>query len=329
MGRTARTVAAACLLAVAAAEARAQQAPASQESGQGSQGGGQMAVDLVAAEKALNQTLIAQGFALLPSGGVQIEPAFTYARNEISFPSFLNTGGALGTTTVANAQLRQNNYIGDIAVRAGLPFGTQVEVDVPYRYLDQRTNVTVGLAGQTITGTGSGGGMSDVTATLYKQVLTEGPWRPDVIAAVQYSANTGGVVDGFDLGNGFPLVRGLLTAVKQVDPIALAAGLGFGKGLPAPGISPGNEFDTSFGAYLSASPETTLRLQLNQRFLTDATHDGTTLVGSGLTQATLVAGVAVIVAPHTLLDVSVGVGLTSDTPKYFLRVSLPITFSVL
>lgn len=327
------------MLAVAGGQARAQQAPAAQDGTQaqnsnqssGGQGGGKMAIDLVAAERALNQTLIAQGFALLPAGNMQIEPAFTYSRAELSYPSFLTIPGAGGvsTTTAANAELRQNSYMGDIAVRAGLPWGTQVEVDVPYRQLQQQTNVSVGLAGQAIIDQGSGGGMGDVTATVLKQVLTEAPWRPSLIAGLQYSANTGGMVDGFPLGNGYPILRGLVTAVKSVDPIALTAGFGFGKAFPANGIDWGNEFDTSLGAYLSASPETTMRLQLNQRFVNNATRDGVTVVGSGLTEATLVAGVSVIVAPHTLLDVSVGVGLTSDTPKYFLRVSLPITFSVL
>lgn len=289
---------------------------------------GQMSVDVVAAEQALQQTLYAQGVVLLPAGQMQIEPAFTFARNEIYYPSFV-AGATPGSVSVASNELRQDAYMGDIAVRAGLPWGTELEVDVPYRYLSNQTNVFVGLQGQSITGVGGGGGMSDVTATFSKTLLTEGTWRPNLIAAVQYSANTGGIVNGFYLGNGYPLVRALLTLTKSVDPIVFVASGAFGKGFQADGYNPGNEYDANLGAFLSASPETTLRMQLEQRYINTGTINGTTFVGSGLTQATFIAGASVIVAPHVLLDVSTGIGLTSDTPKFYLRVSLPITFSVL
>jgi hypothetical protein len=289
---------------------------------------GQISVDVVAAERALQQTLISQGLTLLPLGQVQVEPAFWFMRNEVSYPSLI-AGATPGTVTIANSELRQDIYIGDIAVRAGLPLGSELEVDVPYRYIQQQTNVSVGLAGHSIAGTSSGGGMSDVTVTLDKTLLNEGAWRPNIIAAVQYSANTGATVDGFFLGNGYPLVRALLTLTKSVDPIVFAATGGFAKGFEANGFNPGNEFDLNLGAFLSASPETTLRMQLFQRYLNTGTLNGTTFVGSGLTQSTFVAGASVIIAPHVLLDVSTGIGLTSDTPKFYVRVSLPITFSVL
>jgi hypothetical protein len=302
----------------------AQQAPASTPAAPP----GQTPIDIVAAERALQQTLVAQGLALLPYGQIQVEPAFWFMRNEVSFPSFI-AGSTPGTVTVANSELRQDIYIGDVAIRAGLPLRSELEVDVPYRYIQQQTNVSVGLVGHSIIGMSSGGGMSDVTVTLDKTLLTEGVWRPNLIGAIQYSSNTGAIVDGFFLGNGYPLVRALLTLTKSVDPIVFAATVGFGKGFEASGFQPGNEFDVNLGAFLSASPETTLRFQLNQRYLNTGTINGNTFVGSGLTQSTFVAGASVIIAPHVLLDVSTGIGLTSDTPKFYVRVSLPITFSVL
>lgn len=290
---------------------------------------GQEPIDLLAAQRALEQTLVATGVTLLSPGAVQIEPAFTYFRNEQSFPSFLTSGGTLATTTVANSQLRQNIYQGDVAIRVGLPYRSQIELDVPYRFVDQRTNISVGLAGALTDNQASGSDFSDVSVALSKTLADEGVWRPGVIATVAYSADTGGTVAGFNLGNGYPILRGQLTAEKSVDPVTLVAALGYGKGFATRGFSPGNEFDVNVGAYLSASPETTLRFLLNQRFLDTGRLNGRRAVGTGITQSTLVIGASVIVAPHTLLDFSLGVGLTSDTPKYFVRVGLPISFSLL
>jgi hypothetical protein len=277
---------------------------------------GQISVNEVAAEHALERVLVQQGALLLPSGSIEVEPAFTYARTETSFPAIFD--GSL-----ASSQLRQNNYIGDVAVRAGLPWESQLEIDVPYRFLQLRTLNSVGLAG--VSGQSlSGNGLGDVTATLSKNLLKEGTWRPNLIAGLQYGADTGGTVSGVNLGNGFSQLKAMVTATKRADPLAFVGSLGFGYGFASRGFDPGNEYDVSFGTVLATSPETSLRFQLQQRFLDNGERNRSTVFGSGQTQSAFVTGASVIVAPKILLDVSVGIGLTSDTPKYFFRIGLPI-----
>lgn len=275
-------------------------------------------MNLAASERALERVLVTQGALLLPSGVFEIEPAVTYSRVERSFSN------AVGTTP-ATSQIRQNNYIGDVALRAGLPWDSEFQVDVPYRFIDQTTVTSVGLTG-VASSSASGGGLSDMTASLAKTLLREHGWVPDLIAAVVYSKDSGGSVDGFSFGNGFDQVGASLTATKRVDPLAFIGSVAFLKGLDIHNFSPGNEYDVNLGVDLAASPETSLRFLVQQRFLDDGTRNGTTVIGSGLTQSAFVTGASVIVAPGVLLDVSAGVGLTSDSPKYFVRVGLPIRF---
>jgi hypothetical protein len=314
----ARTLATSLLLAaiaaVAGGRAVAQVPPASPPP----PAPGQFSVNEAASERALERVLVEQGALLLPAGTFELEPAFTYQRTETSVPSVV--AGA-----VASTELRQNNYIEELDLRAGLPWDSQFEIDAPYRVIDQRVLTTVGTAGLSNPGA-SGGGFSDIVASLSHTVLREASWWPDLVLGVQYSEDTGGGVNGVAFGTGFSQVRGIATATKRADPIAFVGSLAFAHGFSRNGFTPGNEYDATVGAVLAASPETSLRFLLQQQFFDDGRVGGTGVAGTGLTAASFVTGASVIVAPKVLLDISVGIGLTHDAPRYFIRVGLPIRF---
>ena len=105
---------------------------------------GQLQIDEVAAQQALDRVLVQQGFALLPKGSVEVEPAFTFLNLKSSFPAFVINNG---TTTIVANRVKQYDYVGDLALRVGLPWDSQFDFDIPYRYLDQMTEVTQGGVG--------------------------------------------------------------------------------------------------------------------------------------------------------------------------------------
>lgn len=280
---------------------------------------GQFPVNLAASERALERVLVTQGALLLPLGTFEIEPAFTYQRTETSVPSVVGT-------SIAQTQLRQNNYIEELDVRGGLPWDSELEIDAPYRVIDQSVLTTVGTTGVS-NPSASGSGFGDILMTLSHTVMREGVYRPDLVLGVQYSEDTGGGVNGVPYGNGFSQVRGIATATKRADPLAFIGSVAFAHGFERNGFDPGNEYDATVGAVLAASPETSLRFLLEQQFFDEGKIGSTSVPGSGLTEASFITGASVIVAPKVLLDVSVGIGLTHDSPKYFIRVGLPIRFN--
>ena len=85
-----------------------------------------------------------QGFDLLPNGSVEVEPAFAFLTLEASFPAFVINNGT--TAIVANGS---SNTITSVILRCGsaLPWDSQFDFDIPYRYRNPTTEVTQGAVG--------------------------------------------------------------------------------------------------------------------------------------------------------------------------------------
>jgi hypothetical protein len=79
---------------------------------------------------------------------------------------------------------------------------------------------------------------------------------------------------------------------------------------------------------LASSPETSLRFQLQQTFTDDVKLEGRIINDSDEVQGLMIIGASSILGRNILLDVSGGIGLTSDAPDYFVRVALPIRFDL-
>jgi hypothetical protein len=92
------------------------------------------------------------------------------------------------------------------------------------------------------------------------------------------------------------------------------------------GIEPGDEFAFSLETVLAASPETSLRLALDQVFSGKVKVNNDTVAGSDQNSTVLTLGASSILGRGVLLSVNAGIGLTDDAPDYFINVSLPIRF---
>src|SRR5919106_745247 len=147
-----------------------------------------------------------------------------------------------------------------------MPFDSQVEIGLPYRYVDQSAVTKVGgLERQEIDG--SGHGMGDISVGVAKTLLREnGGWWPDLVARLTWGTGTGESTDGdVLLGSGFNELRGSLDAVKRQDPLAFVGGVSYETTFEDDNVKPGDEFGFSIGTVLAPSPETSLRFGLGQR----------------------------------------------------------------
>ncbi len=283
---------------------------------------GQFEVDEEAAERALEQTLVVTGALLLPFGQADIQPSFTYIRSEEEAPTLLAQGVA------ASQDVRRNTFIADLFLRFGLPFDSQLEVGIPYRYVEQQvvTEVDFGARAETES---HGSGFGDLGFGLAKGLLEERNWWPDLIGRVTWDTDSGETSDdGFSLGGGFHELQGSLTMTKRQDPLVFIGSASYGTTFEKDDFNPGDQLGFSVGAVLAASPETSLRVVLNQTFVSELEDEDRTISGSDQVFGTLNFGASSIIGRGKFLDLTAGIGLTDEAPDYSAGISLTISFDV-
>jgi hypothetical protein len=287
---------------------------------------GAVEVDEQAAERALERTLVAGGALLLPAGQAEIEPSFTYTRRESDVsPVLVDTGE--GDLALTNPNLERDELSPALGLRVGLPWDSQVELSLPYNLVQQDEVIETG--GGRITRDGWGNGIGDLRVGLAKTVLREGVVRPDLIARVTYNTGIGERDDNdIALDGGFSAVSGQLVALKRQDPLAFVASGFYQKTFDDNDLNPGDQYGFSLGTFLAASPETSLRFQLQTTYIDDVERDGRTISNSDRNEAVLVVGASSILGRGVLLDIAGGIGLTDEAPDYFISISLPIRFDL-
>jgi hypothetical protein len=287
---------------------------------------GQFEVDEDAVDRALERTLVQEGVLLLPFGQAEIEPSFSYTRREVDVPTFATVNGEI---VVGEQEVKRNEFQSGTTLRIGLPLDSQIEVGIPYNYVDESVSTTVGGAPQTHNSE-FGHGFGDLNVGLAKTLLREDAgWWPDVIARVTWDADTGKTRDnGVFLGGGFNELSGSLSAVKRQDPLAFVGSVSYAKAFESDNIEPGDEVGFSLGTVLAASPETSLSFFFNQTFADETKIDGDAINGSDQVAGTLNIGAATILGRNVLLSVTGEVGLTDDAPDYAIGASLPIRFDL-
>jgi hypothetical protein len=285
-----------------------------------------MVVDVTAAERALERTLVAEGALLLAPGQVEIEPSLEYFRIESDTATlFLNEEGL---AQAGDREVRRDLVQASLGLLFGLPFDSQLELDLPYRYVDQ-SNVLNAGGDERDSRRGSGSGLGDITVGLAKTISQEKDWRPDLIGRVRWDTGSGETADDdVFLGGGFQRLQADLVASKRFDPLVFVLQGGYSWNFEHDDVEPGNSVDLSQGVFLATSPETSLRFMLDQSFFDESEVDGERVRGSDAVQSTLEVGAALLLRRNILLDVSGTVGLTDESPDFGLRVAVPIRFGL-
>ena len=129
------------------------------------------------------------------------------------------------------------------------------------------------------------------------------------------------------LDAGFQELTGSVSLTKRQDPLVFVGGAFYQATFEHNDIDPGDQLGFNIGTFLAASPNTSLRVVLNQSFIDEFKVDGQSVDGSDQVQSILSFGASAILGRNVLLDGAVGVGLTDDSPDYTVSISLPIRFS--
>jgi hypothetical protein len=286
---------------------------------------GTFEVDEEAAQRALERTLTQSGALLLPARTIEVTPSFSYQRVEQSSPvlaSITNPTNGTSTLVLTSQRTRRNEMAAHLGVRAGLPYGSQLEFDLPYNYVRSSQVTDLGPVSSA-----NGNGIGDASLGIAKTLARESGWQPDLIGRVTYNFGNGRRQDGtLSLGNGFRQVQGELVALKRQDPLAFVASTFYSRAFEKDGIKPGDAAGFSLASVLAASPATSLQLGFAQIYRREQENNGIKIRGSDQTYGIVSLGASSVLSRDVTLLTQFGIGVGGDAPKYSFRVSVPILF---
>jgi hypothetical protein len=298
------------------------EAPAANIAGEEAPPGGDFTVDALAAERALERSLVQEGAFLLNPGQMELTPEFSFARTEDGFPTLFTSGAG---TAIAQSERSRNFFDFTVGLRAGLPFDSQLEIAVPYRWVTQRTAVAVAGA-TTLESEASGSGLGDVELGLAKTLLHRNAWRPDLVGRVTWITGSGEESDdGVSLGGGTSALAGQLNAVWRRDPVVFLASAGYTTFFGS--AHPGDAAGLSLGTAIALSPETALTFSFDQSYAGKFAFNGVGQRGTETLSSTFNVSASTILGPRLFFRVTAGIGLTEDAPDYRLVFSLPLRFT--
>lgn len=278
-----------------------------------------------AAERALERSLVRTGVLLLPAGLAEFEPAFIYQRHERQTPVFFTEGAQ---QFIANDVARTSTLETSLLLRVGLPRDTQLELGLPYRYVEEKRTVEVGGAIRTAS-SGNASGAGDTRIGLAKTLFRGRGGQSSVVGRLTWDTGTGHEDSGaVSLGHfGSNEVELSLSGTNRQDPLVFIGNFFYRHGLDDPAIKPGDQLGLSVGALLAASPDTSLRVVLDQTHEKALTQNGVTVQGSDTVITGLLFGASSNIGVGKFLDVWVEVGLTDAAPDYTFGVAYAMRFN--
>jgi hypothetical protein len=299
-------------------------APASAPAGQAAGGGG-LKIDALAAERALERSLVQEGVRLLRPGQIEFDPGFTFSRYESGFPATVTSGN---DSFIGEVRRTLNVYDPRANIRMGLPFNSQLEIGLPSRFVNSGLGTTVGGAVQSSTEQ-SGSGFGDMQIGLAAVLAREKSWRPNAVGRFVWLTGSGSAIEnGVFLGGGNSGLATQLSAYWRRDPVVFLMNGGYAHYFEGSGIRPGDNINVSQGVALAVSPETALTFSLDQSYAKAFKNNGTELPGTDRLSSVFRFSTSTILGRGLFLRLSAGVGLTRDSPRYQFGVSLPFRFRV-
>lgn len=281
---------------------------------------GRLTVDLDAAERALERTLVQSGALLLPRGSFEFVPTLSYASSDLERPILVRVDTSL---QAAVARVARHSSSLNLAMRIGLPGDSQLEIGVPYLSVTEETTFRLdGAPFATSERTDRGGGIWQIG--FAKTLMRETGWRPDIVGRITWGLGDGTVSnDGALISGGAEYVDSSLSFVKRRDPLALFLALGYTKPRERADLDPGDQYRISLGAALAVSPDSSVFGSLTYQSAAAPDIDGVQIAGADVDAALLNVGLSTILRRGSLLNIFTQFGISDDTPDYSVGFSLP------
>ena len=263
-------------------------------------------------------------------------------------------------------ELKRNTNTVTMAARYGLTNRTELEFRLPYVYRSDSTvsrEIFTGTAVENVFQT-SGRGVGDAEIAVRHQLNDGGADKPYYIAGLRVKTRTGkdpfevvtdcqtrclgpnatgtGLPLDLPTGSGFWALQPTLTWLFPSDPAVFFGSVSYLHNIKRHNverqvlngemewlgtIKPGAVIGFNFGMGLALNDKASLSLGYDHQTVGRTKQDGVTVPGSVRTQlGTLLMGFSYRLNPQRTLNVSVGAGLTRDTPDVSLSFRLPMSF---
>lgn len=297
---------------------------------------------------------------LTPRGHFVLEPSIEYQFNsnsEVNLIGFTIVP-AITVGLINVSQVHQSTVIGALTARYGLTNRLEFDIKVPYLYRDQQT---VGRplnlpSSQNQVFNASGNGLGDVEAALRYQFNQGGASTPYFIGGlraifptgrnpfqVRYApasvASAGTLIqEQLPTGAGFYGVQPSFTAIFPSDPAVFFGGISYLYNFASNvnktiggsfigRVEPGYQIEFDFGMGLALNQRSSVSLGYRHTFVGKTSYNGTLASDATSTQlGQLLIGYSYSLTPSDTLDVSLGAGLTQDTPDVDLIFRVPMLF---
>jgi hypothetical protein len=276
------------------------------------------------ASRALERALIREGGLVLPEKAFELEPRLLYTYRSSDALQIVDVGGV---SQVARQDLKASVATASVALRAGLPATTQLELLLPYSISSER-RVTTGLLDESDRSSGFGGWEIGVT----KQILTETRRAPSVLGSLRFRQRSPSddFGDFTSVGSSFRSLQGSAVLVKRMDPMVFFGSVThahhYSRTLGGSHIDPGDSTGIKLGSILALSPGTSQQLGVEFTRSAETSVNGLQVPGSSAVDAVLTAGFSFVLNPRATLAIDFGFGLTSSSPDFRFGVALPVRF---
>ena len=262
-------------------------------------------------------------------------------------------------------EVKRNTLTGALAFRYGLSNRLELEAKLPYVYRSDSTisrEIFTGTASERAFST-SGKAMGDFEFGARYQLNEGGVNKPYVIGSMRFKSRTG--KDPFDVvtdcitrcigntsgtglpldlptGSGFYSLQPGLTWLFPSDPAVFFGGVSYTYNFKRTGVSrlvlngerefigdvePGGVFGINFGMGLALNDKSSFSMGVDLNSVGRARQNGVPVQSSVRTQlASLLLGYSYRYSDKTAFSVTVGAGLTRDTPDLTVNLRIPMSF---
>ncbi|KXB32770.1 acetate kinase [Dechloromonas denitrificans] len=300
---------------------------------------------------------------LTPRGKFMLEPGLQYgysSSNRVSLVGYTIIPAILiGLIDVK--EVKRNTFTPSLTARWGITNRLELEAKLPYVYRDDTVvsrPLNLGAARDEVFNS-TGSGIGDFEMTGRYQLNEGGVDNPYYIATMRFKSRTG--KDPFEVetdtlapgrisnelqrelptGSGFYTLQPGLTVLYPSDPAVFFGGISYQYNIKRSGVSmnttngpvaigevePGSVLGFNFGMGLALNDRSSFSIGYDHASVGATKINGTTAVNSVRTElGTLLLGYSHRLNKSTSLNVSVGAGVTRDTPDVQLSVRLPMTF---
>jgi len=301
---------------------------------------------------------------LTPAGQFSFETGVQYSyssSNRVSLVGYTIIP-AITIGLIDVREVRRNSTVANFTGRWGVTNRMELEAKVPlvYRSDDQLTRPLNLGAGRDQLFNSTGQGIGDVEATARYQFNETSVDKPVYIGTLRFKSRTGN--DPFEVltdttqapelitnrietelptGSGFYTIQPGLTVLYPTDPAVFFGGLNYQFNLSRSGVTanttqgqiavgdvdPGDVFGFNFGMGLALNEKSSFSLGYDGASVGKTKINGVDAINASRIQlGTLLLGYSQRLTPSTSLGLTVGVGVTRDTPDVTLGLRLPISF---